>query len=86
MLDASVVVKWFVPEGAGTAEALAGALETMPVRVEDPAPSRIARWVATGLTAYDATYVALAEATGCRVVTTDAQMLAAAPALTVALA
>ena len=60
---------------------LAATLDSLPFRVEDPALPRVARWVAAGLTAYDATYVALAETVGCRVVTTDRQMLDVAPAL-----
>ena len=71
------------------AEALDGLAETldaMPWQVVDPATPRVARWVAAGLSAYDATYVALAEQTGRRVVTTDAQMLGVAPARTAPLA
>lgn len=65
---------------------LVEALDRLPLRVQDPALVHVARWAAAGLTAYDATYVALAEATGCRVVTTDEQMLEVAPALTARLA
>ena len=67
-------------------DVLADTLDGMPFRVQDPALSRVARWVAAGLTAYDASYVALAEETGRRVVTTDTQMLDVAPALTAPLA
>ena len=71
---------------ADALDALATTLDAMPFRIVDPAPPRIARWVGERLTAYDATYVALAEETGRRVVTTDAQMLDVAPALTAPLA
>jgi predicted nucleic acid-binding protein len=63
-------------------DGLAGRLDKLAFRIEDPALARVARWTAAGLTAYDATYVALAETVGCRVVTTDRQMIELAPALT----
>lgn len=47
----------------------------MLTEVIDPELSRIARWTARGLTAYDATYVALAEERGIRLVTGDPQVL-----------
>lgn len=62
--------------------ALAEELDAVPWRVEEPPLPRVAAWVSRGWTAYDATYVALAEAHGCTVVRSDAGMLAAAPALT----
>jgi predicted nucleic acid-binding protein len=40
--------------------------------------ARIASWTARGLTAYDATYVALAEERGIGLVTNDRQILALA--------
>lgn len=123
VLDASVVVKWFLDPEVGTSEALAlradfergavnlvvprllfteilnaagrrqrwsaealdglaATLDELPCEIVDPPASHVAPWVAAGLTAYDATYVALAESVGCRVVTTDAEMLAVAPDLT----
>ena len=42
--------------------------------IQPPLP-RIAQWAAQGLTAYDASYVALAEDRGTTVVTADRQML-----------
>lgn len=64
---------------------LAMALETMPWTVRDPDLPSVARWVVRGLTAYDATYVALAESLSCTVVTADERMLAVAPGVAVAL-
>jgi predicted nucleic acid-binding protein len=57
---------------------LATRLETMFTDVVDPQLSRIALWTARGLTAYDATYVALAEEREVRLVTDDRQVLALA--------
>lgn len=67
-------------------DALAETLDASPFRVEDPPLARVSRWAAEGLTAYDATYVALAEANGCRVLTTDEQVIEVAPDLTTRLA
>jgi len=127
VLDASVVLKWFVAHGeAGKAEALdlrrrfadgeldvvvpsllvieilnvagrrwgwgeqdlvalAAALDALPWMVSEAPSVTTARWVARGLTAYDATYVAVAEAAASKVVTADERMLATAPDLTVPL-
>ncbi len=46
--------------------------------VVDPDMSRVAVWTACGLTAYDATYVALAEDRGVPLVTNDGEILAVA--------
>ena len=46
---------------------------------------RLAHWSAKGLTAYDAAYVALAEQTGARLVTDDAEIVPTAPDLAIAL-
>lgn len=58
--------------------AVAAMLESGPWTVEDPPLAAIPPWVERGLTAYDATYVALADRASCAVVTTDEQMLAVA--------
>ena len=63
---------------------LADELDALPWIVRDPALPSIAPWVARGLTAYDATYVALAESLSCTVVTADDRMLAVAPGIAVA--
>ncbi len=66
------------------AEALADAataLDTLRVELADPRLADVARWVARGLTAYDATYVAVAEAAGVELVTDDRAILAAAPTI-----
>jgi predicted nucleic acid-binding protein len=57
---------------------LATRLENMLTEVIDPGLSRIALWTARGLTAYDATYVALAEERGIPLITDDRQVLAIA--------
>ena len=54
--------------------------------VREPALTGIARWAARGLTAYDACYVALAEAQNTTVITTDRLMISVAGPLAVALA
>ena len=55
--------------------ALAGALEGFGFRVHEPPLERVGRWVARGLTANDAAYVALAETAGVKLVTDDALVL-----------
>lgn len=57
---------------------LATRLEGMFTEVIDPGLGRIALWTARGLTAYDATYVALAEERDIRLITDDRQILAIA--------
>jgi len=47
----------------------------------DPDLGRVAGWVARGLTAYDASYVALAEQLGIPLITVDRAILDAAPGL-----
>lgn len=56
-------------------------LQALRLQVEAPSLRDVARWAARGLTAYDATYVALAEQRGVPVVTADDQILAVAPTL-----
>ncbi|MDQ3400275.1 MAG: type II toxin-antitoxin system VapC family toxin [Chloroflexota bacterium] len=53
-------------------------LESMRFDVLEPALDRVARWTARGLTAYDATYVALAEERGIPLLTNDREILAVA--------
>lgn len=53
-------------------------LEVSRFEIVDPRLDRIASWTARGLTAYDATYVALAEERGVPLVTSDRQILAVA--------
>ncbi len=121
VLDASVVVKWFVAgEERGSKAALAlrreyeaghttvvvpsllfleliniagrrwrwapaeltelaEALDDLGFEVGEPELTGIAAWVGRGLTAYDATYVALAEERSSPLVTDDQHVLAVAP-------
>lgn len=65
---------------------LADALGSIGFDYREPALAGIARWTARGLTAYDAAYVALAEAEAVPLVTDDAGVIAAAPDIAVALA
>jgi predicted nucleic acid-binding protein len=50
---------------------LAIALDGLGFEFEDPELARVASWTARGLTAYDAAYVALAEARGTPLITDD---------------
>lgn len=58
--------------------ALATRLESMRFDVLEPELGRVALWTARGLTAYDATYVALAEQRGIPLITDDREILAIA--------
>jgi predicted nucleic acid-binding protein len=119
VLDASVVLKWFVGEQRRSVEArdirreyeagrlsvvvpsllflellnvagrrwrwdegslleLAGALEDLLFDFGEPELRSVASWVARGLTAYDAVYVALAEERGHALVTDDETIVALA--------
>jgi len=72
--------------GEEALEALAAALEQLGFEFAEPELSRIARWAGRGLTAYDAAYVALAEAEAIRLITDDDLIVATAPAVATALA
>lgn len=50
---------------------LAAALDDLGFELTEPNLVRVAHWTALGLTAYDAAYVAVAEAAGTRLVTDD---------------
>jgi predicted nucleic acid-binding protein len=54
--------------------------------LEEPELGRVAHWTARGLTAYDAAYVAVAEAQSAPLVTDDDSIVAIAPTVAVALA
>ena len=60
---------------------LAQELAAMPFVVAEPSLEAVARWASLGLSAYDASYVALAEQRGATLVTTDEQIVAVAPAV-----
>jgi predicted nucleic acid-binding protein len=57
---------------------LAAALEDLLFEVAEPGLASVAAWVARGLTAYDAAYVALAEERGIDIVSDDERILAGA--------
>jgi predicted nucleic acid-binding protein len=57
---------------------LAVALEDLGFDVREPELTRVAKWTSDGLTAYDATYVALAEGEGTRLITDDDSIVAGA--------
>ena len=65
---------------------LAAALEELGFEFREPELARVARWTARGLTAYDAAYVALAEAEVLRLITDDDLIVSVAPEIAVALA
>jgi len=60
---------------------VAGALEELGFTLVEPELSAVARWVARGLTAYDAVYVAVAEGAAATLVTDDDLILSTAPQL-----
>jgi predicted nucleic acid-binding protein len=64
---------------------LADRLQRSGFDVLEPDLARVATWVATGLTAYDASYVALAEQLDVPLTTGDRLILELAPRLAVAL-
>jgi predicted nucleic acid-binding protein len=66
-------------------EQLAVTLEQLGFELLEPELPRVARWAATGLTAYDAAYVAVAEQAGAQLITDDEQIVAAAPKIATAL-
>lgn len=65
---------------------LAAALDELGLELREPELGRVARWTARGLTAYDAAYVALAEAEALRFITDDELILTVAPRIATALA
>ena len=66
-------------------EELAETLPGLGFELLEPELPRLARWSAEGLTAYDAAYVAVAEQTGARLVTDDAEIVRAAADFAIAL-
>jgi predicted nucleic acid-binding protein len=59
----------------GLLEELVDRMQRSRLQVEDPELSLVARWVSRGLTAYDASYVALAVQLGVPLVTVDRAIL-----------
>jgi predicted nucleic acid-binding protein len=74
--------RWQEPELAE----LAASLDALGFELVDPDLLRVARWTAHGLTAYDAAYVAVAEAGTVELVTDDELILAVAHEVAVPLA
>lgn len=68
--------RWGWPEDA-LAE-LAETLDAFPLELVEPELSAVAAWVSRGLTAYDAAYVAVAEAAHLSLLTLDNSILAVA--------
>lgn len=62
-------------------EALAADLSRIGLTIEDPTLESVAAWASTGLTACDASYVALAEELGIPLVTGDQFILDRAPSV-----
>ncbi len=65
---------------------LAVALDELGLELKEPELDHVARWTARGLTAYDAAYVALAEAEALQLITDDDLILTVAPHVAIALA
>jgi predicted nucleic acid-binding protein len=76
--------RWRWPENALVE--VAGALDDLGFELIEPELARVARWTARGLTAYDAAYVAVAEAEGARLVTDDELIVRVAGDIATALA
>ena len=72
--------------GEDRLEQLATSLPELGFELLEPELSDIARWAASGLTAYDASYVAVAERAGVELITDDAEIVRVAPELAIALA
>ena len=72
--------------GEDQLEQLATSLPELGFEMLEPELSDIARWSASGLTAYDASYVAVAERAGVELITDDAEIVRVAPELAIALA
>lgn len=72
-----VASRWHWPDGE--LRSLVQALEALELARGEPALDLTRYWTAAGLTAYDASYVALAEELGCALVTADEEILALAP-------
>jgi predicted nucleic acid-binding protein len=66
-------------------EELAASLPELGFELIEPELVAVARWAATGLTAYDAAYVAVAEQAGVQLVTDDAEIVRTASEHAVAL-
>lgn len=64
--EAELRVRWLGALGLGSSE---------------PEQDRVFGWTAAGLTAYDASYVALAEQLGCELVTADREIVELAPGI-----
>ena len=76
--------RWRLTEAA--LASFAATLDELRLELLDPEPAHVARWVARGLTAYDAAYVALAECEAIPLVTDDDLIVRTAPGIAVALA
>jgi predicted nucleic acid-binding protein len=76
--------RWRWDEAALTE--LAAAIDELGFEFVEPELNRVARWTAHGLTAYDAAYVAVAEANGLRLVTDDDLIVSVAGEVATALA
>jgi len=71
--------------GEGALVELAVALDELGFEFEEPELPRVASWTARGLTAYDAAYVALAEARSTPLITDDDLVVAVAGDIATAL-
>jgi predicted nucleic acid-binding protein len=75
--------RWHWPEASLVD--LADALEDLGFDLREPELTRVAKWTANGLTAYDAAYVALAEGEGIALITDDDPVVATAAGIAIGL-
>ena len=64
---------------------IAVAIQDLAFRLREPEIADVARWAGHELSAYDASYVAFAEAEGVQLVTSDARVCVTAPEIAVPL-
>ncbi len=76
--------RWRLPPAQ--LQRLAAILPNLGLQIIEPKLPVLAHWVANGLTAYDAAYVAIAEQTGALLITDDRGILSLAADLTAPLA
>jgi predicted nucleic acid-binding protein len=69
--------------GADALQELAEALDDLSFELVEPDLTTVAKWVAAGLTAYDAAYVAVAEAAATPLLTADETILSVAPRIAI---
>ncbi len=72
--------------GAAQLDVVAETIEDLGFELLAPVLTDVARWAAVGLSAYDAAYVAVAEAERVHLITDDAEIVRLAPSVAIPLA